>query len=57
MENKDYKPVQIPTQSYELLKKYCSENGYKLGMFLDVLIKKNCKIDEKRILRVDTKNE
>lgn len=57
MENKNYKPIQIPIQSYELLKKYCVLNGYKLGMFLDVLIKKNCKIEEKKILRVDTTHE
>lgn len=57
MENKNYKPIQIPIQSYNLLKKYCEENGYKIGKFLDVLIKKNCKLEEKRILKVDSTYE
>lgn len=58
MINKNYKSIQIPTQSYDILKKYCSSNGYKLGKFLEVLIKRNCKVEEKIILKVDqTKNE
>ena len=55
MQNKKYKPIQIPEKPYEILKKYCDENGYKMGRFLEVLISKNCKLVEKRnILKVDT---
>jgi len=54
MTNKDYKPVQIPKNSYEKLKLYCDQNGYKLGKFLEILIDRNCELmDRKRILRVD----
>lgn len=53
MQNKKYKPIQIPNESYERLKEYCNQNGYKIGKFLEVLINKNCKLEEKRILRVE----
>lgn len=58
MQNKNYKPIQIPLESYDKLKRYCDENGYKIGKFLEVLINKNCKIEEKRtILRVEPTRE
>lgn len=57
MKNDKYRPVQIPVNSYEKLSIYCSQNGYKLGKFLEVLINKNCKIEEKRILKVNTTDD
>jgi len=48
MHNKNYKPIQIPLESFEQLKKYCNENGYKMGKFLEVLIARNCKLEEQR---------
>ena len=54
MENKDYKPVQIPKESYEKLKLYCKNNGFKLGKFLEILIDRNCVVvDKNRILKVN----
>ena len=40
--NKKYTPVQIPNESYEILKDYCKKNGLKLGGFLEILIRKAC---------------
>lgn len=54
MKNSNYKPIQIPAESHDKLKKYCDENGYKLGKFMETLIHKNCVlIDKKRILKVE----
>lgn len=57
MKNENYTPVQIPNDSYDILKEYCRENAYTMGKFIGMLIKKNCRLpDQKLILRMD-KNE
>lgn len=54
MINEEYKPVQVPKAAHKKLKDYCKENGYKIGKFLEILIEKNCVLqDKKRVLKVD----
>jgi len=53
MHNKQYKTIQIPNDAYETLKKFCELNGYKMGKLLEVLINRHCKIEERRILKVE----
>lgn len=57
MENNNYKPVQLPINSFKLLKEYCDKNGFKMGKFLEKIIEKNCIIPkENRILYVKNDN-
>lgn len=39
------KNLKITTKTHELLKKYCEENGLKMFNFVEVLIKRNCKLN------------
>ena len=36
--NTDYKMLQIPLEAHSVLKRYCSENDYKMGKFVGKLI-------------------
>lgn len=45
------KNLKITTNTHELLKKYCEENGLKMFAYTELLIKRNC------ILKVKNKNE
>lgn len=59
MTNKDYKTVQIPKESHDLLRQYCDENGLKMGKFLEIMIGQYCKVkkpDPKKVLLVDGQN-
>ena len=57
MKNEKYSAAQIPSKSYEQLRRYCNENGYKIGKFLELLISKNCKLEEKRTVMKVTREE
>lgn len=58
MQSKDYKTIQIPIESYEILKEYCEAMNLKMGKFVGDLIEKSClplaKKPGKNVLRVDT---
>ncbi len=45
------KNLKITTNTHELLKKYCEENGLKMFAYTELLIKRNC------ILKVKNQNE
>lgn len=56
MTNKDYKTVQIPKPSHDILRQYCDENGLKMGKFLEIIIGQYCKVKKpnpNKILLVD----
>ena len=43
MRNPNYKAVQIPISTHNLLKEHCDKHGYLIGKFLERLIIKECK--------------
>jgi len=38
------KNLKITTNTHDILKKYCEENGLKMFAYVELLIKRNCKI-------------
>jgi len=40
------KNIKITEKTHEILKKYCEENGLKMFNFVEVLIKRNCKLND-----------
>ena len=39
----EYKMIQISAEIHKLLKEYCKTNGFKLGSFVYILIRKHIK--------------
>ena len=39
------KNIKITPKTHEILKTYCEENGLKMFQFVEVLIKKNCRLN------------
>jgi hypothetical protein len=42
MVNKEYKSIQIPADSYAILREYCDKRGLKMGRFIATLVDERC---------------
>ena len=40
------KNIKITPKTHDILKKYCEENGLKMFAYVEVLIKRSCKLND-----------
>ena len=54
--NRD-KNIKITSKTHEILKKYCEENGLKMFAYTELLIKRNCILNNQNKDSKDLYNE
>ena len=56
-----YSMLQIKKETHTILKTYCEENGFKMGSFVEKLIRKHINSEKQKLVKPDyivrTKNQ